>query len=78
MNRELPRISPEMVFFRAGDAVRRFAVMPAREGGELYVIAVNGECCVLTPQEWEHYRAMCRHADETVFAREGLHLSNAA
>ncbi len=71
--RELPRVSPELLFFLAGAAVERFAVIAgSHPGSDLYVVPCDGKACTLTPQEWEHYRAMCCHAADTVFAREGL------
>ena len=59
---ELPRISPERLFFLCGNTVRRFAVMPDGSGGDHYVIAVENVAHVITPEHFAHYQRLCEHA----------------
>lgn len=60
--KELPRISPERLFFLCGASALRFAVMPDGSGGDLYVLAVEGVIHVITPSHYAHYQRLCEHA----------------
>lgn len=62
--KELPRMSPERLFFLCGASMSRFASMPDGSGGELYVIAVEGVIHTIRPGEWAHYLEMCQHDQE--------------
>lgn len=58
---ELPRMTPELLWFRAGASARRGAVMP---DGRWAVLA--GDLIVsLSDEEWRHYRSWCESAAAT-------------
>jgi len=62
----LPRMTPELLFFRVGYGARSGAVLP---DGRRAVLA--GDLIVsLSDEEWRHYRAMVRHDQETARAME--------
>lgn len=63
-SKQLPRITPERLFFLSGPSMSRFAVMPDGSGGELYVIAVEGAIHTIRPGEWAHYQRLCEHAED--------------
>ena len=54
-----------MLKARCGAGVNRFAVMPADDGSDLYVLAVEGVIHVITPAHFTIYQRLC--ANEAVF-----------